>query len=289
MASRGARTRADAVGLATDRSLGYTAVTVRRGQSSALRPVRMRLVPCVESVVEGVQPRPGDEALGVAVPVRLPSGVVIMIYRPDLTEHVRRSTVGAGPVCDTSLLATLWELPAGLPVPMEVLPWSVRDPVLFDRGLVTLLEGGLVCREYETCGVVTSVFAVGSTADIALRRASELSPIFSRSAVVTGRIHGSEWERIVGIAERCALGVIALDPLGGELMSIPPPVPVVGRPHIYRWWVAEMAYASWLAREAPTSSVGPWTSDRGCRRCRSCRGLVPRGRGTFGRGLPDQR
>lgn len=208
------------------------------------------MVRCVEELVDAARPADCSIGSGVLLPVNLPSGTVVAMYQPDQSEHGRRVATQTGPILCTSTLSALWELPGGIPVPVGSISATVRDGLLEQPGLVAQPASGLVCREYEPCGAVTGLFAAAKSADAALRQASLLSPIYSRWAV-TGEVDGCEWQRVVDAAEHCGVGVIAHDNNGGA-MSASPGAPVLGRPHVFRWWMVEVAYASWLARAEPT-------------------------------------
>ena len=205
---------------------------------------------CVEEIVEGA--RFGREWSGaVPVKVRLPSCEVIAMYRPDMVEHERRAVTETGAVRCTSTLSALWEMPAGIPVPVGGLGTTVHDALRDAPGLVAWPLHGWVRREFEPCGEVTDLYCAAKSADAALRQASLLSPVYDRWAVITGNVSGPAAERIVEIAENCGVGAVALTPESALELQSPAPS-VLGQPHVFRWWMVEMAYASWLTRAGPT-------------------------------------
>lgn len=185
----------------------------------------------------------------VAVPVQLPSGRVIAIYRPDWTAHQRRRAAGVGPVTSTATLSALWEFPAGLPIPIAGMDSASGE--LVAGGLLVDDGGGRVRREFAPCGAVTALFVVAARGVDALRRASMLSPIYERWAVATGRITADDEGRLRDAAESCHVGLLIADRPTAVCAA---PAPVRGRPHVFRWWMTELAYAAWLLDAAQPSA-----------------------------------
>ena len=161
----------------------------------------------------------------------------------DAAEHRRRQRLGLGPVDSTGLLHGLWLLPAFVPVLAEDLP-PVKVARL--RGAVgwVVETGAGFERSYSPAGRVTALAAIGAEPRRQLDRAAEQPPVFERSAIVTS---GSP-ARVEALAvESRRRGIGLYHARGGELREIAAPAAaIVGRPGVFRWWIAELAYRAWL-------------------------------------------
>jgi hypothetical protein len=208
-------------------------------------------VRCIDDLVDAALSGPHRSG-GILASVRLPSCSAVAVYQPEIAEHQRRLGSETGAVRCTSTLSALWEMPAGISVPVDAIPTTVRGALLGSPGLVAQPAPGWARREFEPCGVVTELFCASRSADVALRNASLLSPIYSRWAVFMADVQAADLVRIVEIAEGCGVGAMVLTDDGVLELCSPAP-PVLGQPHVFRWWMVEMAYASWLSRGAPMS------------------------------------
>lgn len=161
-------------------------------------------------------------------------------FQVDLKEHHRRQQVGAGAATNTGLLHALWELPAGISIPVSCLR---------DLDLMTLsalgegyVEGNdVLIRTFAPAGVVTAVVVVANGIDEALARASRLPPIFWR---IGAALRPSRAGAGIAAGEASGIGVVVMTDGGADVMVAPRP-PVLGVPAVYRWWLGELAYRSW--------------------------------------------
>lgn len=174
---------------------------------------------------------------------RMDGRAVTVMIELDLSEHQRRVGEGVGAVTGTGVLHGLWLLPSGIPVPVDRLP-PVKQSRLREQRGVCIERHGYFERTYVPPGKVLAVAIESSNPDRALGGAAQLPPIFQRAAIVgpLGRLRGV---RLMTEATQVAIGLVERSASGPRVLVTPPPS-IIGRPGVYRWWIAELAYAALL-------------------------------------------
>ena len=157
--------------------------------------------------------------------------------RIDSAEHARRQCVGLGAVTSTALLSSLWELPSGCSVPARSLSDSVVARLRSAGGVASESTDGF-SRTYAPIGTVDAVAFMGNQPHDVVRRAASFSPIVGRYAIVRARHARAE---VIECSQHHGVGLIIQDDVA--TMLVEPSPPETGRPHVYRWWLAELAYA----------------------------------------------
>ncbi len=176
----------------------------------------------------------------------------------DSAEHHRRSDLGLGALTSTGLLHALWELPLGIPWPSDML--QPRDLESLGEARVgwVKLEADRVERYYRPPGRVIVVAAADRSLSRAIRRVIAHPPTSQRIGLWTSgttRPHPNAAGSL-DLAREHGIGVIAANE-GSEHVIVAPKAAVVGRPSIYRWWQAELAYRNWLMQTSPTAPAAP--------------------------------
>jgi hypothetical protein len=198
-----------------------------------------------------------------AVHLQIDGSAMLAAFEPDFGEHHRRLTSNVEAVTSTPILHGLWLLPSGVRVPASALPDRKVDALRRAAGFVAESEAGFE-RLYSPAGVVRAVAFVGRDGARALERAVRFTPILQRLVVVTGTTP------IAGPTERLArewgVGLVAVDE-GVTRVVVSAGPPERGVPSVYRWWIAELAYRSWLYESTqPVSCAfgcsGPWIPAR---------------------------
>lgn len=175
------------------------------------------------------------------VRLRVDGRAVIVLFDLDAGEHQRRVDGGLGAVTSTGLLHALWLLPSDVPVPIEQVPSVKQARLRRAHGMCSEREGSFE-RVYSPAGRVVAVAAESGAPDRALRAAAQLPPIFERAAVV-GPLGTRRRERLAAEATQLGVGLVEGGDSTAQLVVSPLPAQR-GRPGVYRWWVAELAYAA---------------------------------------------
>ena len=181
---------------------------------------------------------------------RSPMLAAVQIH-PD--EHARRQHNTITSVIDTGLLHGLWLLsPFGV-TPRDQIP-AVKQGRL-DRAPqhVTRVRGGYR-RLYQPPATLRAVGFRGVDTLRAVRRALQYPPIVWRYAIID-RLHATISSRTAALATEWEVGVLALAGDSRFDQLVPPGSPHTGVPGVYRWWIAEHAYAAWLASPLARASV----------------------------------
>lgn len=174
-------------------------------------------------------------------------------------EHADRRQRGLGAVSSTGLLHALWSLPAGI-----TFPRSALDPL----DLATLTEIGQswvdldeisITRRYRPIGTVELVAVAHSSLAQAAARVGEHPASFQRLAVwlTSRRPPATKRPPSFETAQARGIGVAAVGDWGCSVLGAPA-AKVAGRPAVYRWWLAELAYRNWLTQTAPTGLAATW-------------------------------
>lgn len=188
-----------------------------------------------------------EELTGLpAVAIRLEGKEMAAAFEPDVSEHVRRSTAGAGAVTACALLHGLWLLPAGVPVPTAAIPERKRQH-LRAAGHFAQEDGGCLERLYSPAGVVRAIAIAGADIERSVGQAIRFTPIVQR--VVVTDVATQPSSGTLALAEEWGVGVVKAQEDGCDVLLHPAPA-VVGVPAVYRWWLAELAYEGWLQQSA---------------------------------------
>ena len=177
-----------------------------------------------------------------AVDVEIDGKRLSLAISVDGAELERRQAASMGAVTSTGTLHGLWLLPYGGTVPELDVPPHKRDRFRSEPGWVRKGPGGLQ-RLYSPAGVVTAAAVTRARSVEALRIASALPPIMERYVVLN-----EPSKELTADARKAGVGVIAN---GAEPRIVAEPQEcVTGRPAVYRWWIAEIAYEQWLQLNA---------------------------------------
>lgn len=189
----------------------------------------------------------GDILRSPLVAVQIDGASMLVGFELDLVEHERRTRFGLGALISTELLHGLWLLPSGVPVPLSAVPPTKVERLRAAAHLVVETRSGFE-RLYSPPGVVRSVAFVGRNAERLVQRSIRFTPIFHRVAVV---VDGSEplSSRVECTAREWAVGIVEVNS-GAARCALSPGPAETGVPSVYRWWMAELAYQSWLYENA---------------------------------------
>lgn len=180
------------------------------------------------------------------VDLTLDGPTMLAAFEPDASEHARRSDRGASAVTSTALLHGIWLLPSGVPVPIEEIPEHKRSRLANATSFVEV-AGECFTRLYSPPGVVRAVAFSGRALSRSLQRAARFTPIVQRFVVSEGPMRLSA--DAVETARRCGVGLIEHASDSARVL-LPPGPAELGVPAVYRWWIAELAYESWLYESA---------------------------------------
>lgn len=181
------------------------------------------------------------------VPAVLHSRTVLMALELDITEHARRLERSVGPLRSRGLLHALWTLPEGLAWPTSGLdPLDVLTLEREGDGFVVMDEDAVI-RVYRPAGRVRAIGLVGGRLPDVVATASRFPPIFRRYAVAAKA--ASTDPQVVAAARTVGIGAAIAGPNGLRVLGEAEPAQV-GVPGVYRWWLAEVAYRSWLQTNA---------------------------------------
>ena len=181
------------------------------------------------------------------VAVRIDGASMLLGFELDLVEHDRRARLGLGALASTELLHGLWLLPGGVPVPLSALPPMKAERLRAAAHSVVETDCGFE-RLYSPPGMVRSVAFVGRNAERLVQRSIRFTPIFQRVAVVMdgGRPLST---RVECTAREWGIGIVEVNS-GAARCALPAGPAETGMPSVYRWWMAELAYQSWLYENA---------------------------------------
>jgi len=189
---------------------------------------------------------------GFSAVVQVDGNVWSAGFELDHAEHGRRLQSGVGAIVDRRLLHALWELPGGIPIADRDLREVDRATLRRHGDGVVLQREGFVVRTFRPATVVRTASVLVARAAIGLRRMRFIPPIFERVVASTGDPSASD----IDDAARLGIGLVSVDH-SAEILLVAPRPAEAGAPAVYRWWIAELAYASWLNTTAPTGSAAP--------------------------------
>lgn len=180
------------------------------------------------------------------VAVCLDGSRLVAAFDPDHHEHARRVALRVGAVTSTPMLHGLWLLPAGIPVPVESVPSVKRRQLRDAHHFVAESQTGFE-RLYSPPGIVRAVCFTGTEPMRSIGRAARFTPIVERIVVTQAGVHTSRRAR--SVADEYGIGLLEASEAEVKIV-LPPRAAVMGVPAVYRWWIAELAYESWLQQSA---------------------------------------
>ena len=194
-------------------------------------------------------------ALGVLSPhssvaVRLEGVPAIVAFELDTVEDHRRRELGVQAITSRALLHALWLLPEGGWVDSGSLPDHKADLLAREPAVVRQRASGFF-RTYVPAGRVHAIGFSSGSLQRALRQALRHPPTVRRYAVIsssrslssTSLAEAREWE----------VGVIVHGENAAAVL-VPPGVPEIGIPSVYRWWLIESAYEAFCQASAQADS-----------------------------------
>lgn len=163
----------------------------------------------------------------------------------DLGEHRRRESAEIGAITSTGLLHALWQLPTGGRVEATALA-SAKVDRLRSAPHSVLESGASFERLYSPPGTVCTVAFVGRSGRALIDRAIRFTPIVQRLAILVDPT-ACVSPRHLATAREWGVGVVQVSD-DAVLQLVDPAPSEKGVPSVYRWWIAELAYRSWLTR-----------------------------------------
>jgi hypothetical protein len=173
--------------------------------------------------------------------------------RLNQTEHLRRQQVGLGAATSTGLLHALWELPYGISFPKgsfsEIDCYTLAEAD--DRWVQHV--GGDFIRMYQPAGTIKWISASDRSLVRAVDKAASHPPTVRRTAIWNTSTDGTSPRATATLLKARLLGVGVLTFDGSRTHELVEPAEAIqGRPAVFRWWQAELAYRNWLNRTTPT-------------------------------------
>ena len=91
-----------------------------------------------------------------------------------------------------------------------------------------------------------------------IHRAASHPPTVRRAAMCLELKHGGGRgrARLLELAKDLGVGVLEVSARGVHEL-VPSARPQMGRPAVFRWWQAELAYRNWLRSTEPTGTTAP--------------------------------
>jgi hypothetical protein len=191
--------------------------------------------------------------LEIPVPLCVDGRRYIAGLRLNSVEHSRRQQVGLGAAASTGLLHALWELPYGISFPYR--SFSEMD-------CMTLMEaddrwvqhtGNDFVRMYQPAGAIKSITASDRSLARAVDKAASHPPTVRRTAIWNTSTDGRSPKATATLlkARLLGVGVLAFDGIRTHEL-VETSEAERGRPAVFRWWQAELAYRNWINRTTPT-------------------------------------
>lgn len=184
------------------------------------------------------------------VPISIDGTELLATIQIDQAEHARRKRAGVGAVTSTGVLHGLWMLPDAVPIPVSLLPSRKVERLRRVPAHVAESEDTFT-RSFSPAGVVSDLVFTGSEVARLVRRACRWTPIVRRHVIspAPGPMH----PRTEAEAREWGIGVHRLGG-NGLTTELAASDALLGRPAVYRWWLAEIAYESWLQENAQATS-----------------------------------
>ena len=168
-------------------------------------------------------------------------------------EHDRRARLGVGAVTSVALLHGLWMLPPGGLVPQEALPDIKVQRLRAAPHAAAETDAGFE-RLYAPPGTLRAVGLTSGNVESVVNRLARVPPIFQRFALVPAPGQSVPLP-IECMAREWGVGIILLRRGSSPRVLVPAAEATTGVPGVFRWWMAELAYESYIstARHRPDS------------------------------------
>lgn len=157
-------------------------------------------------------------------------------------EHARRTASGIGALADLRTLATLWELPQGLETPKASLAADLRSRMGNMPGGVAESVGDAWIRLAAPPLRIQGALAWAAPWRRAAATLGAFVTLAPRVAVIPLSARASD--QVLVEASFWGIGLVTSDSEPSLLLGPQPPEVEFGP---YQWWLAECAYAAWLA------------------------------------------
>lgn len=167
-------------------------------------------------------------------------------------EHNRRKNLGLGALTSTGLLHSLWEIPHGIPFLRESL--KSFDLAELDNGEPGWIgeHDGKMIRHYQPPGTVRSIVVADESLAAAVSRAARHPMTVRRTAVWFRQSTRLNLRAENTLSRAHALGIGVIVAKDGQMAQLVPSLDAMrGRPAVFRWWQAELAYRNWLRCTGP--------------------------------------
>lgn len=176
-------------------------------------------------------------------------------FRPDEEEIRRRKLTGVESVRSLGLLHALWSIPK-YGTAVDSLRLIDLTTLENDQSGLVSVEAGRVQHSYAPPGEVLLFAARRSNYDLAIQRALGVPPVFGRAALWDApKDEGHRESVLLRTAQRNGVGLGELRYEREWEIIQRPRQPITGVQGVYRWFVAELAFESWLqAQRAQLSS-----------------------------------
>jgi hypothetical protein len=188
----------------------------------------------------------------IPVPLSVDGCFYIAGLRLDPAEHLRRREMRLGAVTSTGLLHALWELPLGVPFPRRSLA-PMDWETLSDEGRGWAQERHEeIVRVYRPAGVIGCIAVPDRSLAKAVQRVATHPATVRRTAVwmTSTKDVSAKTTALLSRARILGVGVLAVDD-NRVCELVRPAESIGGRPAVFRWWQAELAYRNWLKSTAP--------------------------------------
>lgn len=193
------------------------------------------------------------------VPVRIDGKHLFLGLELNDEEHARRRKLGLGAAASGALLTALWELPLAVPISRANL--DTQDLATLDESGCGWVDyrGDQIIRRFQPAGQVDLAVVPGTSLERLLHVAAEIPPTVRRAVLWRTRSKGSSRirPRLLDEARDRGIGIMILSACGVLETGLPAALPILGRPAIYRWWQAEVAYRNWIRSTEPTVRAEP--------------------------------
>ena len=207
----------------------------------------------MDFVNESTTTRSDLPSLEIPVPLCVDGRRYIAGLRLNSFEHLRRQQVGLGAATSTGLLHALWELPYGISFPKR--SFSEMDCMTLMEADDRWVEhsGNDFIRMYQPAGAIKWISASDRSLARAVNKAASHPPTIRRTAIWNTSTDGRSPKATATLLKATLLGVgvLAFDGIRTHEL-VGPGEAVRGRPAVFRWWQAELAYRNWISRITPT-------------------------------------
>lgn len=166
--------------------------------------------------------------------IRLDGASCLATIAIDEFEFERRAASRLGAVTNRQVLSALWDSAAGEAADTECQS-SLKSSGPFSGPIAP------TAQPYAPIGSVQSLSFYGRRS---VNQAAEWPPTFERIAFVNNPTADQ-----INLAGNTGVGVAALTVAGDIHFTVTPQPPIVGSTGLFRWWIAELCFASLLKQE----------------------------------------